>query len=91
VTTKRGPFWKNFFFFIYYPYRHQIRSRLLPKQNENSPEETIKKVVRGVTCFDFSTHAQEMFVVGAEGGLVVQCSLLGTRKLPGQLVLSAQG
>lgn len=59
--------------------RHQIKSQLLPK----TTEETVKKVVRGVTCFDFSVHLPEMFVVGAEGGLVVQCSLLGTRKLQG--------
>ncbi|RZC40461.1 WD repeat-containing protein 34-like [Asbolus verrucosus] len=63
---------------------HQVRSPLFPKSNsDTSLEETIKKVIRGVTCFDFSKHVAEMFVVGAEGGMVVQCSLLGAKKLQG--------
>ncbi|EEZ98765.1 WD repeat-containing protein 34-like Protein [Tribolium castaneum] len=62
--------------------RHQIRSQLMPKNSE-SQEETVKKIARGVTCFDFSKYSPEIFVIGGEGGLVVQCSLLGSRKLQG--------
>ncbi|XP_063926225.1 cytoplasmic dynein 2 intermediate chain 2-like isoform X2 [Zophobas morio] len=64
--------------------RHQIRSPLFPKPSELSSEEAVKKATRAITCFNFSVHSPEMFVVGTEGGWVVQCSLLGTKKLPGK-------
>ncbi|CAH1155069.1 unnamed protein product [Phaedon cochleariae] len=38
---------------------------------------------RAVTCFDFSKHIHDMFVVALEGGHVVQCSVLGTTELKG--------
>lgn len=47
------------------------------------PEEISSKAIRGVICFDFSPYISEMFVVGVEGGLIVQCSMLGTHELKG--------
>lgn len=41
------------------------------------------KISRGIIAFDFSTYAPQTFVVGAEGGLVVQCSVLGCNRLLG--------
>lgn len=46
----------------------------------------ITNVERGVVCFDFSKHNPDIFVVGLEGGLVVQCSTLSPNELKGERV-----
>ncbi|KAJ8984705.1 hypothetical protein NQ317_004966 [Molorchus minor] len=54
------------------------------KQRELEGETAFSKGdSRGIICFDFSRHVPDLFVVGAEGGLVVQCSVLGTSTLKG--------
>lgn len=53
------------------------------RQIEETPIEISAKAVRGIICFDFSRYVSDMFVVGVEGGLVVQCSMLGTNSLLG--------
>lgn len=42
-----------------------------------------KKINRGILTFDFSDRTSNMFVVGIEGGLVVQCSTLGAQPFKG--------
>lgn len=54
------------------------------------PEEISKKVVRGILSFDFSKYVPDMFIVGVEGGLIVQCSMLGTTALKGNAKYSIQ-
>lgn len=41
-------------------------------------------VERGVVCYDFSRFSTDIFVVGLEGGYVVQCSTLGASELKGE-------
>ncbi|XP_018580092.1 WD repeat-containing protein 34-like isoform X2 [Anoplophora glabripennis] len=52
-------------------------------RNVETPEHVEKKGGRGVVCFDFSRHVADLFVVGIEGGLMVQCSVLGATPLKG--------
>ncbi|KAL3280215.1 hypothetical protein HHI36_017715 [Cryptolaemus montrouzieri] len=65
--------------------RYKIKA---PLMTERKHAKTRKTSVRnengvGVTCFDFSKHLPDMFVVGTEGGLVVQCSTSKPTKLKG--------
>ncbi|GJQ88153.1 hypothetical protein Trydic_g13155 [Trypoxylus dichotomus] len=64
-------------------HKYQVKSPLLLKKSRPylQSEEISKKVVRGINTFDFSPYFPEIFIVGAEGGLVIQCSLLGTVRL----------
>lgn len=52
-------------------------------RSSNASEELARKVVRGILSFDFSTYVPDLFIVGVEGGLVVQCSMLGVNQLKG--------
>ncbi|KAG5873372.1 hypothetical protein JTB14_022975 [Gonioctena quinquepunctata] len=65
--------------------RYKIKTPLLSsvRRNTESPDNLSGKSVRGVTCFDFSKRVQDMFLVGLEGGQIVQCSVLGTSELRG--------
>nr|XP_023021351.1 WD repeat-containing protein 34-like [Leptinotarsa decemlineata] len=65
--------------------RYRVKTPVLNsihRKNE-SPENVSSKSLRGVTCFDFSKHVQDMFIVALEGGHIVQCSVLGTTELKG--------
>ncbi|XP_071051464.1 cytoplasmic dynein 2 intermediate chain 2-like isoform X1 [Onthophagus taurus] len=66
-------------------HKYKIKSPILPKSPRllQVPEEIAKKIERGVITFDFSPYIRDMFIVGVEGGLLVQCSLLGTVPLKG--------
>lgn len=65
--------------------KYKIKSPLLQhvRSAKNTPTEIVDKVERGVIAFDFSRFLLDMFVVAAEGGLVVQCSLSDPNKLKG--------
>lgn len=60
-------------------FRHQIRP---PRFSKNEDQTPINPLTRAITCFDFSKHNPEMFIVGAEGGMIIHCSVLGAAKLP---------
>lgn len=53
------------------------------KQHKSKKKQNVVENVVGVTCFAFSKHLPDMFVVGTEGGLVVQCSTSNPTKLKG--------
>lgn len=62
-------------------YRHQIRPPRFPKAEDETSTDG-DKLTRAITSFDFSKHNPEIFIVGAEGGMIIQCSILGAAKLP---------
>ncbi|KAJ8920509.1 hypothetical protein NQ315_005378 [Exocentrus adspersus] len=70
---------------IYTLTRYKIKPPVLGtiRRNTDIPEHIEKKVNRGIVCFDFSKQLPDVFVVGIEGGLVVQCSVLGATELKG--------
>lgn len=53
------------------------------KQPKPSNNQSVVDSGVGVSCFDFSKQLPDMFVVGTEGGLVVQCSTSKPTKLKG--------
>ncbi|XP_060520299.1 cytoplasmic dynein 2 intermediate chain 2-like [Cylas formicarius] len=64
--------------------RFKIKTPILGKINQTT--EVAQNLLGrdlGVVCFDFSTHVPDIFVVAMEGGLIVQCSLLGATPLKG--------
>lgn len=62
-----------------------IKSPLLQSVKRSKPvaQEIEDKVARGILAFDFSRFVPDQFVVGVEGGLVVECSLSNPHKLKG--------
>lgn len=66
-------------------FRCIIKSPLLQHVKRNKPlaQEIEDKVARGIIAFDFSRFVPDRFVVGVEGGLVVECSLSNPNKLKG--------
>ncbi|XP_050512216.1 cytoplasmic dynein 2 intermediate chain 2-like [Diabrotica virgifera virgifera] len=65
--------------------RYKIKPPLLNNvhRNNDSPINVLNKNPNGISCFDFSKHVPDMFLVGLEGGHIVQCSLLGATELKG--------
>ncbi|CAG9857945.1 unnamed protein product [Phyllotreta striolata] len=70
--------------------RYKIKPPLLnngnvrkAEESEEYPRNVVMKDTNGVVCFDFSKHFPDTFLVGLEGGFVVQCSLLGATELKG--------
>ncbi|KAJ8943703.1 hypothetical protein NQ314_009676, partial [Rhamnusium bicolor] len=63
--------------------KYKIKSPVLGSicRKTETPEYIEQKSSRGIICFDFSKQIADLFVVGVEGGLVVQCSVLGTSEL----------
>lgn len=62
-----------------------IKSPIFSKTKRRAPisESTAKKVLRGILAFDFSAHVPNIFIIGTEGGLVIQCNTLGAQPLKG--------
>ncbi|XP_056632887.1 cytoplasmic dynein 2 intermediate chain 2-like isoform X1 [Diorhabda sublineata] len=64
--------------------RYKVKPPLLnSSQRINESPNIINKSSSSIICFDFSKHIPDMFVVGLEGGHIVQCSLLGATELKG--------
>lgn len=66
-------------------FRYKVKPPILGSLHRitETPEHVEKKGNRGIVCFDFSKHVPDLFVVGIEGGLMVQCSVLGATELRG--------
>lgn len=65
--------------------RYKIKAPLLGRVSRSEPTspEITNKICRGIITFDFSPYIPQTFVIGAEGGLVVQCSVVGCNHLLG--------
>lgn len=54
---------------------------MVPRKSREETEEIIKNAVKGVITFDFCKQDPSTFLVGAEGGLIVECSTLGATRI----------
>ncbi|XP_044761503.1 cytoplasmic dynein 2 intermediate chain 2-like [Coccinella septempunctata] len=65
--------------------RYRIKPPLIAKSKVTKSKNDAKTSDHGVgiTCFDFSKHLPDMFVVGTEGGLIIQCSTSKPNKIKG--------
>ncbi|KAK9878697.1 hypothetical protein WA026_023397 [Henosepilachna vigintioctopunctata] len=64
-----------------YKIKPPVMSRIKRSKSRRSANSV--EIGVGVTCFEFSRHLPDMFVVGTEGGLVIQCSTSKPIKLKG--------
>lgn len=86
-TIVYGPSGIHIFIILLF-FRYVVKPPVFAKvtRASSSPDQVDKKAFRGIICFDFSVHIPDMFIVGVEGGLIVQCALSGANTLRGNYI-----